>query len=129
MMGENMTPKFSILIVTLNAASEIQKTIQSVKDQTYSNYEVVVKDGESKDGTLSYVPQDVHYKVCSKKDKSVYDGMNQAISMAKGDYIIFLNAGDTFYDENVLKNVADYIENNHIKNESSTNDRRKVTAK
>ena len=116
MIGENMTPKFSILIVTLNAASEIKKTIQSVKDQTYSNYEVVVKDGKSKDGTLSYVPQDAHYKVCSKEDKSVYDGMNQAFSMAKGDYIVFLNAGDTFYDKNVLENVADNIENNHIKN-------------
>ena len=87
-----MTPKFSILIVTLNAASEIKKTIQSVQDQTYSNYEVVVKDGKSKDSTLSYVPQDAHYKVCSKEDKSVYDGMNQAISMEKGDYIVFLNA-------------------------------------
>lgn len=69
MMGENMTPKFSILIVTLNAASEIQKTIQSVKDQTYSNYEVVVKDGKSKDGTLSYVLKMYIIKFVQKKIK------------------------------------------------------------
>ena len=110
-----MTPKFSILIVTLNAASEIKKTIQSVQEQTYSNYEVIVKDGKSKDDTLSFVPKDARYKIYSKEDKSVYDGMNQAIDMAKGDYIIFLNAGDMFYDKSVLENVVDYIEKNHIK--------------
>lgn len=109
-----MTPKFSILIVTLNAATEIERTIKSVQKQTYSNYEVIVKDGKSKDGTLLCVPKDVRYRVCIKEDKSVYDGMNQAIDIAKGDYIIFLNAGDMFYEPDVLKKVANYIEKNHI---------------
>lgn len=49
MMGEKMTPKFSILVVTLNAALEIERTIKSVQSQTYSNYEVIVKDGKSKE--------------------------------------------------------------------------------
>ena len=49
-----MTPKFSILVVTLNAALEIERTIKSVQSQTYSNYEVIVKDGKSKDNTVIF---------------------------------------------------------------------------
>ena len=97
-----MTPKFSILVVTLNSALEIDRTIKSVKSQTYSNYEVIVKDGKSKDNTLLFIPKDERYRVYVKEDKSVYDGMNQALDMAKGEYIIFLNAGDMFYEPDTL---------------------------
>lgn len=115
MMGEKMTPKFSILVVTLNAALEIERTIKSVQSQTYSNYEVIVKDGKSKDNTLLFIPKDERYRVYVKEDKSVYDGMNQALDMAKGEYIIFLNAGDMFYEPDTLKKVEEYIEKNNIK--------------
>lgn len=92
----NKLTKFSILVVTLNAEKEIDATIESIQAQSYQNYEVVIKDGLSKDNTLKHIPKDDRYKVYSQRDTSVYDGMNQAIECASGEYIIFLNAGDAF---------------------------------
>lgn len=109
-----MKLKFSILIVTLNAESEIDKTIQSIQKQTYSYYEVIVKDGMSKDRTLQFIPQDERYRILKEKDVSIYDGMNQAIENSKGDFLIFLNAGDSFYNEYVLEKVANFVHSHNI---------------
>lgn len=105
---------FSVITVTLNAENEIQSTIQSILSQTYENFEVIVKDGGSRDKTCQLLPKDDRIKVIQKKDCSVYDGMNQAVEFVHGDYIIFMNAGDTFYNETVLESVAKYIEINQI---------------
>lgn len=102
--------KFCILIVTLNAEKEICKTIDSINLQSYQNYEVIIKDGGSTDSTLDFVPTDPRYRVVNKNDISVYDGMNQALHYATGQYLIFLNAGDSFYDKDTLKDIASYIE-------------------
>lgn len=113
-MEKNETVKFSIVVVTLNAEKEIEVTMDSIQSQCYENYEVIVKDGMSKDNTLKYIPNDCRYRIYNKKDTSVYDGMNQAIEYIRGTFVIFLNAGDTFYDEFVLDKIAGFIKQNKI---------------
>ena len=90
------TPKFSIITVTYNAEKVLEDTIQSVISQTYHHVEYIIVDGASKDGTLSIIDR---YRsrittVVSEPDKGLYDAMNKAISLASGDYLCFLNAGD-----------------------------------
>lgn len=106
--------KFSILVVTLNAEKEIVETLDSIRMQSYKNYEVIIKDGMSKDNTLKSIPDDPRFKIYSKKDCSVYDGMNQAIDYATGEFILFLNAGDAFFNSSVLEEINKFIILNNI---------------
>ena len=93
------TPKFSVITVTYNAEKVLEDTIQSVIAQTYHHVEYIIVDGASKDGTLSiidrYRPR-IH-TVVSEPDKGLYDAMNKGIRLATGDYLCFLNAGDSFH--------------------------------
>ena len=103
---------YSIIIVCLDAGERLKNTVKSVLSQSYDNYEIVVKDGGSKDGSVEYLSKNIDsdkLRIYNKKDKSIYDAMNQAIELSKGEYFIFLNAGDSFYDENVLKNITQGI--------------------
>lgn len=101
---------FTIITVTYNAGNKLKETVSDVLKQTYDNYEIVIKDGLSKDQSLELIPRSDRIRLKSCKDSGIYDAMNQAVELATGDYIIFMNCGDYFYDENVLKNVADIIE-------------------
>jgi glycosyltransferase involved in cell wall biosynthesis len=100
-------PYFSIIVVSLNAQETILPTIQSILNQNFYDYEIIVKDGLSKDNTLSVIPKSEKIHVYTEKDSSIYDAMNQAIGYASGKYLCFLNCGDTFKDENVLQNIYD----------------------
>lgn len=102
--------RFSVITVTYNAGNKLKETVTDVLRQTYNNYELLVKDGLSKDDSLSQLPVSDKIRVESCKDAGIYDAMNQAVSMAQGDYIIFMNCGDYFYDENVLGRLAEAIE-------------------
>lgn len=104
--------RFTVITVTYNAGDKLKETVTGILQQTYDNYEIVIKDGLSTDGSLNKLPADERIRLESREDKGIYDAMNQAVAMAEGDYIIFMNCGDFFYDENVLKNVADAIEKN-----------------
>lgn len=101
--------KFSIIIVTLNPGKDLKKTVDSVKSQTYFNYEIVIKDGESSDGAIKLYEKMSDIKVVVKKDCGIYDAMNQAIAYTDSDYSIFMNAGDVFRDDEVLQSVADVL--------------------
>ena len=101
--------KFSIIVVCLNAGGELHKTVESILSQNYDDYEIIVKDGGSKDGSVEKLPQHPKLHVTVQGDKSIYDAMNQAVKSATGEYFIFLNCGDYFYDENVLAGVAGRI--------------------
>ncbi len=109
-----MEPKFSILVVCLNAGEKLGKTLASIRSQTFQDYEIVVKDGISTDGSLEYLQEAEKtfpaLFVLSKKDSGIYDAMNQAVAEAKGKYVYFLNCGDYFVDEYVLERVAVWIE-------------------
>lgn len=104
-------PFFSIIVVSLNAENLIGKTIQSVLDQDFHDYEVIVKDAVSSDNTLSEIPKDDRVHIYSEKDSGIYDGMNQAISYSSGEYLIFLNCGDFFASDSVLSQIYEAAKN------------------
>ena len=76
---------FSVVIVCLNAGQELLRTVDSVLRQSYSNYEIIVKDGMSGDGYVERLPADERLRIVRQKDKGIYDAMNQAISLTTGD--------------------------------------------
>ena len=106
-----LRPKFSIITVTYNAASVIVPTLESVRAQTYSNYEYILVDGGSKDDTVAIAKASgIEFAhIISERDKGIYDAMNKGIALATGDYLCFLNAGDAFYAPDTLQTIADAI--------------------
>ena len=108
---------FSIIVVSLNPGERLKQTLNSILEQTYTDYEVIVKDGGSKDGSLDFLKEEgilekhPQIRLIVQPDKSIYDGMNQAVSYVKGKYVQFLNCGDLFYDKTVLEKTAEYILN------------------
>jgi putative colanic acid biosynthesis glycosyltransferase len=105
------SPLFSIVTVTLNCAEAARRTAESVSYQTFSDYEYVIKDGGSTDGTVDVLRASGVTTLVITPDRGIYDAMNQALSLCRGQYICFLNAGDTFIHRNVLQLVADYARN------------------
>lgn len=101
--------RFSIIVVCLNAGDKLNDTLDSIFIQDFKDYEVVVKDGGSKDGSIEGMRQDERIRLYVEQDKSIYDAMNQAVSYAQGEYIIFLNCGDSFHDGQVLSRVDECI--------------------
>lgn len=102
--------KFTIITVCLNPGDALKYTLDSIKKQTYENYEVLIKDGGSTDHSLKNVPGDIRFKIVMGEDHGIYDAMNIAIKAATGDYLIFMNAGDKFYEDTTLEKVAAFIE-------------------
>ncbi len=108
-----MSPLFSIITVTYNAAETLPATLASVKEQSCKLYEYIVMDGVSKDNTVELannanIP---NARIISSPDKGLYDAMNKAIDIATGEYLIFLNAGDAFHSPDTLQKIADVIMN------------------
>ena len=105
---------FSIITVCYNAEKIIRDTVQSALNQSCTDYEIIVKDGISKDNTLQMIPKSEKVRIVSKKDNGIYDAMNQAIEVATGDYLIFMNCGDAFANIDVLQYVKEKLEHNSI---------------
>ena len=103
----NSYPKVSIITVVYNGIEFLEETIKSVISQTYPNIEYIIVDGGSKDGTLDIIKKyEAHIsKWISEPDKGIYDAMNKGIDLATGDWQNFLNAGDSFVDNNVLEKI------------------------
>lgn len=110
-------PLVSIITVVYNAVHDIERTIRSVITQTYNNFEFIIVDGGSKDGTLERISLYREYVsvLISEPDKGIYDAMNKGVSFSSGEWVIFMNAGDTFYNEDVIKRALDYQIPNGIK--------------
>lgn len=108
------TPFFSIIVVSYNASALIKDTVESVLKQTFDDYEIVVKDACSTDDTIAQIPESDKIRLFQSKDSGIYDGMNQAIGEAKGRFLHFLNCGDRFVSDDVLKKVADFIRSSEI---------------
>ena len=126
--------KISIIVVCLNPGDKLIETMESIRCQSFSDYEVVVKDGFSKDGSIEALRTwltdhsesatgsgDIEGKVYGTEmmrrvhihqlpDKSIYEAMNQACELAKGEYFYFLNCGDRFYNERSLQGIAEAID-------------------
>lgn len=95
-------PLFSIVTVTKDNLAGFLETRKSVEAQSFKDFEWIVVDGNSTDGTKAHLPQDA----VSEPDKGIYDAMNKGINRAKGDYVLFLNAGDLFADVDILSTIS-----------------------
>ncbi len=108
-----MDAKVTVVTVCFNAESKIEKTIISILEQDYNKFEYVIKDAASTDRTNEIVgkyralfrDKGVSLKHIITKDKGIYDAMNIAVNSCSGEWIIFMNAGDLFYNHTVLSNV------------------------
>ena len=102
----NKFPKISIITVVYNNVQSIEKTIKNVLKQTYSNKEYIIIDGGSKDGTLDIIEKyrDLVIYV-SEPDKGIYDAMNKGLMKSSGEWVIFRNCGDYFFDEYSIEKV------------------------
>lgn len=100
----NSSPVLSIITVTYNAAPFIIPTIESVLSQSYENIEYIIIDGDSKDATKQLIQnyQSHLAQFISEPDEGLYDAMNKGIKLATGDFLLFLNAGDTLYNDNTI---------------------------
>ena len=101
---------FSIIVVCYNAGEKLQKTIASIRRQTEDDYEIIVQDGLSTDGSVEKLSAEADLKLFRERDAGIYDAMNRAVSHAVGKYLFFLNCGDYFADEEVLAAVKREIE-------------------
>ena len=108
--------RFSIVTITYNAEKVLQRTLDSVYDQTYEGVEHLIVDGASKDNTLLMAER---YKeqndtsenghkviILSEPDHGIYDAMNKGLTQASGDYVVFLNAGDCFPAADTLEKIV-----------------------
>lgn len=96
--------KISIVTVTYNCKNDVEKTIHSVIAQDYPSIEYIIIDGASTDGTIDVIKKyadHIDYWI-SEPDKGIYDAMNKGIERATGDWVIFMNAGDWFYQDTVI---------------------------
>ena len=110
-MHNHPTPKFSVITVCYNAEATIEDTIQSVISQTYHHVEYIIVDGASKDRTMDIVNRYREHIaiIVSERDKGLYDAMNKGIGLATGDYLCFLNAGDSFHEDDTLQQTVHSI--------------------
>ncbi len=107
---------FSIITVTYNAEKTIVPTLKSVREQTCTDYEHLIIDGASGDNTLSVIEdfRTPALRLTSEPDKGLYDAMNKGIKTAQGCYLIFLNAGDSFYEPDILTLLKQKIESDNF---------------
>ena len=115
-MHNHLTPKFSVITVTYNAEKVLEDTLQSVISQTYRHVEYIIVDGASKDGTIKIIDKyrERFHTVVSEPDKGLYDAMNKGIALATGDYLCFLNAGDSFHEDDTLQQMVHSIKGNEL---------------
>lgn len=104
-----ITPKFSIITINYNNLEGLKKTFDSVFMQTYQDFEYIVIDGGSTDGSKELIKQNAdkitHW--VSESDKGIYDALNKGIKIANGEFIIFINSGDSLFEPNTLKILSE----------------------
>lgn len=109
-----MDPLFSIITVTYNAEQTLPATLKSIEDQSCELFEFILVDGASKDNTVKLAENStIKNKIIhSEPDRGLYDAMNKGLGIATGDYVIFLNSGDSFHSPETLAHIAEKIMEN-----------------
>jgi len=111
---------FSVITICYNEKNNIARTIESVLSQSYDNYEYIVVDGLSTDGTCEIInsyrqkfcEKKVDFTIISEKDSGIYNAMNKGVKLAKGMFVNMMNAGDAFANDEILKNVSEQMNKN-----------------
>ena len=106
-----MCKRITVITVCYNAENTIERTILSVLGQNYANLEYIVIDGDSKDRTKDKL---YHYRhkiksIISEPDNGIYDAMNKGVGLATGEWLIFMNSGDTFCEKDILTKMSNYL--------------------
>ena len=107
-----LQPTFSIITITYNAVRLVEQTLLNVLSQSYPNIEYIVIDGGSTDGTADIIRRyesGLAYWV-SEPDKGIYDAMNKGLQKATGDYVWFINAGDTLCSSDTVQSVVSKLQ-------------------
>lgn len=106
--------KISIITAVKNDKVNLKKTINSVINQSFFDFEYIIQDGCSTDGTYDFIKsiQDERIKFFSEKDSGLYDALNKGIKNSYGKFILIINAGDVYSDNDVIKNYYQYLESN-----------------
>ena len=106
--------KFSIITVVKNDLSKIRLTFQSLKNQIFKDYEHIILDSNSTDGTSEFLKKNLNEKILyfRENDKGIYDALNKSFKKASGQYYLILHAGDFFYSENSLSLLSKFIDKN-----------------
>lgn len=103
----------SIITISYNSVNTISDTLKSIESQTMQDFEYIIVDGGSTDGTLEIIKNYSRVdKVISEPDNGIYDAFNKGINNSTGDIIGFLNSDDVFYDQNSLKIINDSFDEN-----------------
>lgn len=108
--------RYSIITINYNNKDGLHRTIESVVSQTCRDYEYIIIDGGSTDGSADVIAEyadRITYWV-SERDKGIYNAMNKGVKQAHGDYVNFMNSGDVFYDNSVLERIGKKLDNNDI---------------
>lgn len=110
--------KFSIIITAYNVEQYIEKAIDSVLSQTYNNYEMIIVDDSSTDATVEKISKYKHYEqvkiFCSKQNKGAGGARNKGVSLASGEYIIYLDGDDVLYSNDVLQKIDKLLGNTKV---------------
>ena len=103
--------QLSIITITYNAEQYLERTIQSIVNQSVQDFEYLIIDGKSKDGTLQIAEKYKNRvnKLISEPDKGLYDAMNKGLKNAKGDFVWFMNAGDEINDKDAVKRIFQFV--------------------
>ena len=121
-LKEGVMPMLSIIIPTFNSAATIGRCLDSIRNQTFTDFEIVVQDGFSTDTTLDIVREfqqansRIEVRTERAKDRGVYDAMNRAVSRARGTWLYFLGSDDELHDEHVFHNAMspEHVESNAV---------------
>jgi glycosyltransferase involved in cell wall biosynthesis len=111
-----MNKKISIITINFNNLEGLKRTLESVVNQTWREFEYIIIDGGSTDGSADLIESQsghIDYWV-SEPDKGIYNAMNKGIQMANGEYLLFLNSGDYFFNNTVLQDNQSRIANQDL---------------
>ncbi|MBC8110021.1 MAG: glycosyltransferase [Verrucomicrobia bacterium] len=105
--SDKKNSKLSIITITYNAGKVLEKTIQSVINQSFTDFEYLIIDGKSTDDTLAIVEKYRSHvsHFISEPDQGIYDAMNKGLQAAKGEYVWFMNAGDEIYEPETAEHI------------------------
>lgn len=110
------SPLISIIIPTYNSGKTLSITIDSIIQQTFRNYEILIIDGASTDSTIEKAQKynDNRIRVFSEPDSGIYDAMNKGITLANGEWLYFLGSDDYFYNYEVLSSISEFLNNKKL---------------